>query len=413
MAPMRCPKLTVLTAVQNGERYLGRTIESVLGQDFSDFEYIIVDDGSTDRTSEILQQWAARDPRVAVEHIADSAGVSAALNRGLKLARGRYIRKQDSDDICLDASFSVQVALLDSEPDVVLVSAGYVLVDVDGRWAGKVVVDIPSALYPYLLNFSNAVPGAGPHGMFRRDAARAIGGFREDIEASVDYEFLTRLIKCGRFVALPSVGSLKRNHPDQISVRLQGAQRSNSLATSRRMLTEFLERKLSDEEYVAVASIWRREGRVGVAAKGNAVLQEALARFESAQPDRILGQLVRKITAERWVLSAITLVRQGKPGEALRHFLHALRWHRAGSVSALTSAARRLLMRVFRTIRPAYPDRGHQAGGETSAALRIGLGSAKRRGTAEHIEHSGSSSCARNSSSSRSLQEESSGRYRR
>ena len=410
MQSMGSPKLTVLTAVHNGARFLDRTIESILVQDFADFEFVIVDDGSTDATAEILQRWAVRDPRIVIERITRHAGLAAALNRGLAVARGEYVGKQDSDDICVNGRLRAQVDLLDRAPDAALVSANHILIDADGRWAADVIVDIPPDLFPYLLIFSHADPGSGTQGMFRRMTALEIGGFCETFEAAVDYEFHTRLITHGRFLVLPMVGALKRLHPEQMSNRLQQAQRRNSLLNSRRMLTAFLERELSDDEFLAVTSIWRQDGLHGVAASADRVLRETYARFAAAQHDDNLRQLVRRLTAERWVLSAITLLRRGAPGEAVSYLVRAAQWHASGTAAELGAAVRRLLRRHYRRLRPIFPDATYHGRGETPDALRMGLGSAKRRGSAEHIEQTASSSIARNASSSRSPQEGSSGR---
>src|SRR5204863_7023078 len=170
-----------------------------------------------------------------------SAGVARGLNRGLALARGEYVGKQDSDDICLPARLRAQVALFDREPDVVHVSANFALIDGHGRWAGDRRAENPSAVLSWLLNFGNADPGAGCQGMFRRKAALELGGFCEQLEASIDYEFLTRLVMRGRLAILPLKGSLQRTHPGQLSIRLAETQRRNSLATSRRMLRAYLQ----------------------------------------------------------------------------------------------------------------------------------------------------------------------------
>src|SRR5205085_1908382 len=118
-----------------------------------------------------------------------------------------------------------------------------------------------------------------------RKAALELGGFCEQLEASIDYEFLTRLVTRGRLAVLPIKGSLKRTHPGQLSIRLAETQRRNSLATSRRMLSAYLQRELSDEEFLAVAAIWPQGGWTANAARGNRVLCEAYGRFAAATPD--------------------------------------------------------------------------------------------------------------------------------
>ena len=346
---MCIPKLTVLTVVHNGERYLEPAIESILAQDFADFEYLIVDDGSTDDSPQIVKRWAERDPRIIVECIPQRTGIAHALNRGLALARGKYIGRQDADDICLGSRLRRQVDQLDREPDVVLVSANYTMIDSEGRWAGRCIVENPSALFPYLLNFSNALAGAGSQGMFRRDIARELGGFCEDFEVSVDYEFWTRLVQRGTVVILPFTGLNYRLHSRQVSIQLRELQRRNSHLNSRRMLTAHLGRALSDDEFSAVASIWRQEGRTGVAALGNRVLREAHARFATgANP--ALRLRVRRITAGQWLLSSIALARVHSFAEAARHLGYSLLWHPAGLSVGIAYLAERLLVRIRRTL---------------------------------------------------------------
>jgi hypothetical protein len=121
------------------------------------------------------------------------------------------------------------------------------------------------------------------------------------------------------------------------------------------MLTAYLQRELADEEFLAVASIWRRDGRIGVATPGNRVLREAHARLAADQPDLNLSRLAQRITAERWVLSAITLMRRGALRDAISHLSHALRWDPPRFATALAAAAGRLLLRLYRKLRPVFP----------------------------------------------------------
>ncbi len=346
---MRHPRLTMLTVVHNGERYLDEAIASVLAQDYTDYEYLIVDDGSTDGTRQILQRWADRDPRIAIAHLLSRGGIARALNHGLALARGEYIGRQDADDICVGARLRRQVELLDREPDVVLVSANYTLIDHRGGWEGRRIVENPSALFPYLLNFTNPMLGAGSQGMFRRDAARELGGFCEDIEASVDYEFWTRLLARGRAAILPFVGLKCRLHRRQTSVTRREEQRRNYHAISRRMLAAYLGRELADDEFGAVISIWEQDGQTVDAAIGNGVLHEAYARF-AAEADPALRRRLRLITAGQWALSSVALARKREFAAAARHFGYAMTWHPAGLCVAAAFVAERLFVRGRRGI---------------------------------------------------------------
>src|SRR5687768_9316916 len=115
--------------VYNGERYLDEAIESVLAQEFADFEFVIVDDGSTDSTPELLAKWAARDPRIVVVRQFDNCGTGCALNAGLAVARGEYIARQDADDLSLPGRLARQVAALDGDREAVMVTVGRVWID--------------------------------------------------------------------------------------------------------------------------------------------------------------------------------------------------------------------------------------------------------------------------------------------
>jgi glycosyltransferase involved in cell wall biosynthesis len=274
--------------------------------------------------------------------------MATALNRGLQLARGQYIGKQDADDLCCPSRLRAQVELLDSRPDAVLVSANFSNIDSQGRWAGDSIIENPPALFPYLFIFSNAAAGAGSQGMLRLETARELGGFCEGFEASIDYEFWTRLVRRGSFVILPQIGLIRRLHAGQVSSRLEQQQLRNSLAISRRMLSAHLNRTISEEELTAVVSIWRLLGYTGVAATGNRILCEAYARFIDAESNARLRRKVRRITASRLATSALLLVRRGSFGEALLQLIHALRWHPRGLVDGISFAAHRLSVRLSR-----------------------------------------------------------------
>jgi Glycosyl transferase family 2 len=121
------PKVTVLLAVYDGEPFLRRCVDSVLAQSFEDFEFLILDDASTDATPDILASYD--DPRIRVLRNAQNTGQVPSLNRGLLEARGEYVARIDADDWCRPHRLERQVAVLDAEPDVGLVGTWMDLVD--------------------------------------------------------------------------------------------------------------------------------------------------------------------------------------------------------------------------------------------------------------------------------------------
>src|SRR5947207_2234767 len=131
------PQVTVLMTVYNGERYLRPAMESILGQTFTDFEFLIIDDGSTDSSVAIIRSY--HDPRIRL-YVEPHRGFVSTLNRGLALARGRYIARMDADDLSDDRRLAVQVAFLDAHPRVVLVSCTSSLIDAEGKLMGRYLV---------------------------------------------------------------------------------------------------------------------------------------------------------------------------------------------------------------------------------------------------------------------------------
>src|SRR5438128_1485891 len=112
---MCLPVVSVVTSVYNGERYLLPSLESVLGQQGVDLELVVVNDGSTDRTGQILDDLASRDNRLRVLH-QTNRGLTEALARGCSEARGRYIARHDADDLSLPGRLRRQQRLLDGDP---------------------------------------------------------------------------------------------------------------------------------------------------------------------------------------------------------------------------------------------------------------------------------------------------------
>jgi glycosyltransferase involved in cell wall biosynthesis len=116
--------------VYNGERYLDEAINSILSQSFTNFEFVIVDDGSDDRSWEIMQSF--NDSRIRFERNERNMGLIAALNRGIKLAKGEYIARMDCDDVSLPARLKMQVMFLDTNQDIGMVGTDFEMIASDG-----------------------------------------------------------------------------------------------------------------------------------------------------------------------------------------------------------------------------------------------------------------------------------------
>jgi glycosyltransferase involved in cell wall biosynthesis len=326
------PRVTVLTTVYNGARYLDQTIESILAETFTDFEYVIVDDGSTDGTPEILARAAMHDPRIVLLRNETNRGIPAAANRGLAVARGTYIARLDADDLSLPGRLAREVALLDARPEVALVSMNYESFRDDGIVLGRSHRDHPPSVVEYLLNFSNSV-GGHSQVMFRKSAVDAVGGYDESCPASLDYDLWTRIVREGRIVVLPELGMRYRIHSHSVTAVAHDRQIAVGKRVLHRTLSAYLGRPLSDREVLALTHAWRPLVPAVDANLANAILREAYALFVKQEPDAGAHAMVRKFKARRLMNAAALLLARGEGRNALRHFVHALRWDPAKAIA--------------------------------------------------------------------------------
>lgn len=182
------PKVSVVMSVYNAEKYLEEAIDSILNQTFSDFEFIIINDGSTDRTSEILKGYT--DPRLIIVNQANM-GLTRSLNKAINMVRGEYIARMDSDDISLPERLQMQVAFLHGHPTVGLVGTRVIQIDENGEFIAEWSLLAESAYIKTALLIENQFC----HGsvMFRRECIRKVGGYREEFKRAQDYDLWLRI----------------------------------------------------------------------------------------------------------------------------------------------------------------------------------------------------------------------------
>ena len=143
--------ISILMPVHNEEQFLAESIESILAQTYSNFEFLIVDDGSTDSTPKILKSYARKDPRINIITLKKS-GLAHALNVALKKARGYYIARMDGDDIALPQRFETQIAYLQKHKNIIAVGAQAELIDEYGQSLGlKSFPSQPKELYKLMF----------------------------------------------------------------------------------------------------------------------------------------------------------------------------------------------------------------------------------------------------------------------
>lgn len=209
------PRISVAMSVYNNAPFLAEAIESILGQTFGDFEFLIVDDGSRDGSGAIIDAYAARDPRIRAIH-QENRGLVASLNRLIDEARAPLIARMDGDDIALPERFERQVAFLDAHPDHGVV--GTCTDDIDE--AGRITFN--RDFHPLDHQSLLAALGHGPvlchpSVMMRRDVVQAAGGYRSAFVHCEDYDLWLRLADRTQLCSLPDRLLHYRRSAGQIS----------------------------------------------------------------------------------------------------------------------------------------------------------------------------------------------------
>jgi alpha-1,6-rhamnosyltransferase len=196
------PKVSVISTVYNGEPYFERSIPSILGQKHENFEYIIVDDGSTDRTQEYLRRLALQDSRVQV-FFPGRLGRAKALNYAVEQAQGDYIANQDFDDASHPERLRLQADFLNQHPAVGVVGGAYIQID-DNR--EEKYIRTPATEHHRLVKtMAQCVPFAHTITTFRKEAWQQVGGYPL-VDNLIDLRFWLELVKCSWQVAsIPEV----------------------------------------------------------------------------------------------------------------------------------------------------------------------------------------------------------------
>ena len=215
MLAHRTPRLSVVMPVHNAMPYLDAAVESILGQTFADFEFVILDDASTDGSTERLRHWARQDARIRL--IEESANLGPALSseRVARAARAPAGARLDADDVSLPERLERQLGVLDDHPDVGVVGGLYDIIDADGR-------KIRSAEKWRLLQPGSIPPfGNGPM-LYRRDIFEAVGGYRQQCEFWEDHDLILRMSAATRIMILPF--SIYQVRQSRVSTRFASEQ---------------------------------------------------------------------------------------------------------------------------------------------------------------------------------------------
>ena len=192
------PLVSVVMGVRNGGPDLADTLESLTTQQGVALEIIVVNDGSTDGTADLLAEWSSRDPRLVVLQ-RSGRGLTASLIEGCQLARGTYLARQDAGDRSLPGRLAAQVACLESDPEASLCSTFVRLLVPEGA---TLTVNRPDE-----ASLADGLTGPAHHGavMMRRSAYGQAGGYRTAFHYAQDIDLWTRLVELGRHRVVPQI----------------------------------------------------------------------------------------------------------------------------------------------------------------------------------------------------------------
>lgn len=219
MLNLKEPIISVLMSCYNASAYLAEAIESILAQTYGDYEFILIDDGSTDDTGDIIREYATRDRRIVVV-AKRNTGLTHSLNVGLSLAKGHLVARMDADDISLPERFQVQVSWLGCRADVGVLGTGCRFIDASGKATGTTLsafADHDTILHQI------TTPGRGvsivhPSVMMRKDVILCAGGYNERMLAAQDSDLWLRVCGMCKLQVIPDVLLSLRKHEGNVSV---------------------------------------------------------------------------------------------------------------------------------------------------------------------------------------------------
>jgi glycosyltransferase involved in cell wall biosynthesis len=211
------PRVSVIMPVYNGSRYVTQAIDSILAQTYRDFEFLVLDDGSTDDTLRILRLYEALDSRVHV-FARPNAGVVAARNQLISLANGSLLALMDHDDIAVPQRLERQVVEFDKSADLVALGTYAQVIDPEGEVLG---LGTPPTAHEeidrVLMTLSGGWHICNPTAMMKADAVRLVGCYNQDVASSEDADLFLRLAEVGRLANLPEVLLSYRVHLGSLS----------------------------------------------------------------------------------------------------------------------------------------------------------------------------------------------------
>ncbi len=318
-------KISVAMPVYNGEKFLARAIESVLGQTYGDFEFIIIDDASTDGSPEKIKSY--KDSRIRFLQNNLNIGQSKSLNLAIESAAGEFVARMDQDDICNKHRFQKQINFLINRHDIALLGTSAIVIDENGKRTGKVHASCDGFRLRMEILFSN--PMIHSSVIIRKDALLSLGGYDESFVLGQDYDLWSRALEAGyEFTNIEEPLVSLRMHSNSSSA-IHRAERfilEASKIIKKNALT-LAGINISNEEAISISKTFHSPVSLGDEEMGNGVkaMEKVFYAFMGVCNKRS-GE-INKMTSRFKYIIAMAYSKRNDAISARRYFLEALRTH--------------------------------------------------------------------------------------
>lgn len=242
------PIISVIMAVFNSEIFLSQSIESILRQTYSNFEFIIVDDASTDKSFEIIHTYADKDKRIRVLKNQKNLGLGASLNRAIQVATGEYLARMDADDVSLDGRFQKQLSFMIEHPEIKILGGSLEFFDENNSVAGKLSCPMSAPIIRWNMLLGNGQIVGHPGVFMRKEFIEKIGRY-SDSRAAQDFELWSRTFEIEPFpiANLSDTILYYRQHPKTNTNQLNSLQEQVAISTRKKNISKLLDREISEE----------------------------------------------------------------------------------------------------------------------------------------------------------------------
>ena len=289
-------------SVFNAENYLGQAVDSILQQTMGDFEFIIINDASTDRSPEILEQYG--DSRLRIINNNENLGLSSSLNIGLQHVQGEFVARMDADDVAHPERLALQLEFLETHADYVLVGSSYKLIDEAGTVLEIHRKPMDHTELLWLTHTRTPLEHASVTYRYPPRGQQQLS-YDEQYRTAQDLDFWIRLLKFGKGAVLPQVLLSYRVHSENVSSTLAGQQLSNMIRIAATAACRSY--GLSDSEQVQVRELVEFLNFAGTFSLGQftrvqATLNRLVERFISVNslPAKEASFIRRRACGQLW-----------------------------------------------------------------------------------------------------------------